>query len=155
MKLQSELERVYDNLITKVDEIHETQLSVLEEIEDSNDVLKIDELKTMIEYSSMKVRKLYDIVNQITVNKNKEDGETYVDVLENEIKVLRSRIEKHDTGHIYTTIDTLEKRVDELKLEDNFDFSKVSWPFPNDRPKDSQKQSVYSPRQYYQSEDGC
>ena len=36
-------------------------------------------------------------------------------VLEEEIKVLRSRIEPHDTGHLYTTISTLEHRVSELQ----------------------------------------
>lgn len=39
----------------------------------------------------------------------------YIHVLEEEIKVLRSRIEPHDTGHLYTTINTLEHRVSELR----------------------------------------
>lgn len=39
----------------------------------------------------------------------------YIHVLEEEIKVLKSRIEPHDTGHLYTTISTLEHRVSELK----------------------------------------
>ena len=39
----------------------------------------------------------------------------YIHVLEEEIKVLRSRIEPHDTGHLYTTISTLEHRVSELQ----------------------------------------
>lgn len=39
----------------------------------------------------------------------------YIYVLEEEIKVLRSRIEPHDTGHLYTTINTLEHRVSELR----------------------------------------
>lgn len=39
----------------------------------------------------------------------------YIHVLKEEIKVLRSRIEPHDTGHLYTTINTLEHRVSELR----------------------------------------
>jgi hypothetical protein len=39
----------------------------------------------------------------------------YIHVLEEEIEVLRSRIEPHDTGHLYTTISTLEHRVSELQ----------------------------------------
>ena len=39
----------------------------------------------------------------------------YIHVLEEEIKVLKSRIEPHDTGHLYTTISTLEHRVSELR----------------------------------------
>ena len=38
-------------------------------------------------------------------------------VLEDEIKILRSRIQPHDTGHIYTTISTLEERVKEINEE--------------------------------------
>ena len=34
--------------------------------------------------------------------------------LEEEIELLRSRIEPHDTGHLYTTIGTLEHRIQEL-----------------------------------------
>ena len=34
--------------------------------------------------------------------------------IEEEIELLRSRIEPHDTGHLYTTIGTLEHRVEEL-----------------------------------------
>ena len=42
------------------------------------------------------------------MNKNKD--ETYIAVLKAEIEVLKSRIEPHDTGHLYTTISTLEHR---------------------------------------------
>ena len=34
--------------------------------------------------------------------------------LKEEIELLRSRIEPHDTGHLYTTIGTLEHRIEEL-----------------------------------------
>ena len=36
-------------------------------------------------------------------------------VLKDEIEVLQSRIEPHDTGHLYTTISTLEWRIEELE----------------------------------------
>ena len=36
-------------------------------------------------------------------------------VLMDEIEVLKSRIEPHDTGHLYTTISTLEHRIEELE----------------------------------------
>ena len=34
--------------------------------------------------------------------------------LKEEIELLRSRIEPHETGHLYTTIGTLEHRIAEL-----------------------------------------
>ena len=36
-------------------------------------------------------------------------------VLKDEIEVFKSRIEPHDTGHLYTTISTLENRIKEIK----------------------------------------
>ena len=38
-----------------------------------------------------------------------------------EIAILKTKIEPHDTGHIYTTISTLESRVEEVKktIEEN------------------------------------
>mgnify|MGYP003676459713 FL=1 len=78
----------------------------------------------------------------------------YIKVMENEIEVLRSRIEPQDTGHLYTTIDTLEKRVRELKEEEAVDYEgsfescQATFPFPLDRPD-------YKPTRHYQSEDGC
>ena len=36
-------------------------------------------------------------------------------VLNDEIEVLKSRIEPQDTGHLYTTISTLEHRIKELE----------------------------------------
>ena len=38
-------------------------------------------------------------------------------VLRDEIEVFKSRIEPHDTGHLYTTIGTLEHRIEELESE--------------------------------------
>ena len=38
-------------------------------------------------------------------------------ILKEEVEVFRSRIEEHDTGHLYTTISTLEHRIEELEKE--------------------------------------
>ena len=38
-------------------------------------------------------------------------------VLKDEIELFKSRIEPHDTGHLYTTIGTLEHRLEELESE--------------------------------------
>ena len=40
-----------------------------------------------------------------------------IEILREEIEVFRSRIEAHDTGHLYTTISTLEHRIEELEKE--------------------------------------
>ena len=41
--------------------------------------------------------------------------------LREEISVLKERLQPHDTGHIHTTINTLEERVQEInkQIEDN------------------------------------
>tara|TARA_Y100000296_G_C5141252_1_gene241184 strand:+ start:648 stop:842 length:195 start_codon:yes stop_codon:yes gene_type:complete len=38
-------------------------------------------------------------------------------VLKDEIELFKSRIEPHDTGYLYTTIGTLERRIEELENE--------------------------------------
>ena len=38
----------------------------------------------------------------------------HVRALKEEINVLKDRIQPHDTGHIHTTISTLEERVKEI-----------------------------------------
>ena len=45
----------------------------------------------------------------------------HVRALSEEINVLQERIQPHDTGHIHTTISTLEERVKEIneQLERN------------------------------------
>ena len=40
---------------------------------------------------------------------------TYISVLKAEIEHLKTKIEPHDTGHIHTTISTLQHRVKELE----------------------------------------
>ena len=46
------------------------------------------------------------------------DNDTRIDILKEEVEVFRSRIEPHDTGHLYTTIGTLEHRIKELEREE-------------------------------------
>ena len=41
----------------------------------------------------------------------------HVRVLNEEITVLKGRIQPHDTGHIHTTISTLEDRVKEINQQ--------------------------------------
>ena len=45
----------------------------------------------------------------------------HVRALQEEVGVLKDRIQPHDTGHIHTTISTLEERVQEInkQIEDN------------------------------------
>ena len=45
----------------------------------------------------------------------------HVRALQEEIGVLKDRLQPHDTGHIHTTISTLEERVKEInkQLEKN------------------------------------
>ena len=45
----------------------------------------------------------------------------HVRALKEEINVLKDRIQPHDTGHIHTTISTLEERIKEINklLEKN------------------------------------
>lgn len=50
------------------------------------------------------------------------DYKFHIRVLEEEIKVLKSRIAPHDTGHLYTTINTLQHRVAELRTAGPQDY---------------------------------
>ena len=43
---------------------------------------------------------------------------TYISVLKAEIAHLKTLLEPHDTGHIHTTIGTLQHRVKELEATD-------------------------------------
>ena len=40
-----------------------------------------------------------------------------IDVIKDEIKIIKKRIEPQDCGHLYTTVDVLEHRLKELKKE--------------------------------------
>ena len=44
---------------------------------------------------------------------------THLRALEEEIRILQSRLQPHDTGYLHTTINTLQERVNELELEIN------------------------------------
>jgi hypothetical protein len=48
-----------------------------------------------------------------------EITDKWVKVLEMEVNVLRSRIRKHDTGHLHTTIGVLERRIKELRYDNH------------------------------------
>ena len=41
-------------------------------------------------------------------------GRVHMDVLQAEIRVLKTRLKPEDTGHIHTTIGVLESRVEEI-----------------------------------------
>jgi hypothetical protein len=43
-----------------------------------------------------------------------KDRVSHVDALKDEIEILKSRIQEHDTGNIHTAISVLESRVKEL-----------------------------------------
>ena len=45
------------------------------------------------------------------------DTAATIEVLREQIEVFRSRIEEHDTGHLYTTNSTLEHIIEELEKE--------------------------------------
>jgi len=40
-----------------------------------------------------------------------------IDMCRELAEVFRSRIQEHDTGHLYTTIDTLENYIEELEKQ--------------------------------------
>ena len=41
----------------------------------------------------------------------------YITVLQEEIRILESRFQPEDTGHLRTTVNTLRERVEELKVD--------------------------------------
>jgi hypothetical protein len=43
----------------------------------------------------------------------------YNNVLKSEVKILTSRLEPHDTGHLHTAIGVLKHRIGELEKEIN------------------------------------
>ncbi|MAG25881.1 hypothetical protein CMI47_09915 [Candidatus Pacearchaeota archaeon] len=43
------------------------------------------------------------------------DPIAHMRMLELEIEIIRSRIQKHNTGHLYTAINVLENRIEELE----------------------------------------
>jgi len=47
-------------------------------------------------------------------------------MLMEEIAILKSRLQPHDTGHIHTTISTLESRVEEIR-NNLADIGETKW----------------------------
>tara|TARA_R100001163_G_scaffold7268_2_gene7680 strand:+ start:1078 stop:1317 length:240 start_codon:yes stop_codon:yes gene_type:complete len=68
--------------------------------------------KLNIEYN-YKMTDLYLDTEQNTF----ESKMNYMNFLLYEIRILRERIQPHNTGHIHTTINTLEQRVNEIQRE--------------------------------------
>ena len=48
---------------------------------------------------------------------NRKEKMDHMFALMNEVRILVERLQPEDTGHIHTTIDTLNGRVDEIKYE--------------------------------------
>ena len=44
-----------------------------------------------------------------------KDTQQYINFLKHEVQVLNSRIQEHDTGHLYTTISVLKHRIEEIQ----------------------------------------
>ena len=51
------------------------------------------------------------------MNNTLESKLNHMNFLLEEIRVQRERIRQHDTGHIHTTINTLEQRVNEIQSD--------------------------------------
>lgn len=68
--------------------------------------------KLNVEYN-YKMTDLYLDTEQNTL----ESKMNYMNFLLYEIRILRERIQPHNTGHIHTTINTLEQRVNEIQRE--------------------------------------
>jgi hypothetical protein len=67
----------------------------------------------------LKFQKCFDTFEQLLANggftTKVESIVNQANALENEIKVLKSRLQDHDTGHLHTAISVLEERVKELR----------------------------------------
>ena len=52
---------------------------------------------------------------------SEQEKVTHMIALKREVEVLKTMIRPHDTGHIHTTISTLQNRVEEIRngLADN------------------------------------
>lgn len=48
---------------------------------------------------------------------SEQEKVTHMIALKHEVEVLKTMIRPHDTGHIYTTISTLEERIKSLYKE--------------------------------------
>ena len=60
----------------------------------------------------------------------KMDGkQNHIDVLKTEVELLASRLEPHDTGHIHTSINYLESRVEEVQKEIDQELRKAAYAY--------------------------
>ena len=48
-------------------------------------------------------------------------------LLMDEISIAKSKLQPHDTGHIHTSINYLQSRVDEIKSEIDQELKKVAY----------------------------
>lgn len=67
----------------------------------------------------IKFEKLWNTFEQLLKNggftSNLNQVSTLVNTLENEIAILKSRLQPHDTGHLHTAISVLEDRIREIR----------------------------------------
>ena len=54
---------------------------------------------------------------KMTTTMTLKDQMDHMNFLLKEIRILEKKIQPHDTGHIHTTISTLENRVEEIQNE--------------------------------------
>ena len=47
----------------------------------------------------------------------KDENLEHINHLQKEVEIITSRIQPHDTGHLYTTISVLKHRIKELQNE--------------------------------------
>jgi len=59
----------------------------------------------------------YNIGDKMKKFETRKEKMNHMFVLMNEVSILISRLQPEDTGHLHTTIDTLNYRVDELRYE--------------------------------------
>ena len=56
-----------------------------------------------------------DEPEKVKVNFMDNATKNHMFALIQEVEILKTRIQPHDTGHIHTTINTLERRITEMK----------------------------------------
>lgn len=55
--------------------------------------------------------------NMVQIRSKTVDSLDYLSVLECEVRVLHDRLQPHDTGHLHTTINVLNERIEEIRGE--------------------------------------
>ena len=59
-------------------------------------------------------------------------NEIHLAVLKDEVEELKTRIEPHDTGHIHTTISTLNHRIEEMEKQSTRHPDELQGPGPDE-----------------------